>query len=117
MTAINRPERRHKVSTEGGTQPRWNPNGKEIFYRNGSRMMAVEILSTGPVMTFSQPRLLFDENFEFGGGATVANYDVTRDGQRFIMVKAGPDSGRVRVVLNWLDELKQPAAAVGRTAQ
>ena len=79
-------DRRWTISTQGGTQALWNPNGKEIFYRNGDKMMAVEVTTT-PEVKLSAPRVLFEKRYAFGAGITMANYDVTRDGQRFIMVK------------------------------
>ncbi len=41
------PDKKFPVSTQGGSHPRWNPNGKELFYRNGFKMMAVDV-STSP---------------------------------------------------------------------
>jgi len=102
------PDRRWTISTQGGTQPVWNPNGKEIFYRNGDKMMAVEMTVT-PEVKLSTPRLLFEQRFAFGAGITIANYDVTGDGQRFVMVKEEAGAARLNVVLNWLSELRTVA--------
>jgi Tol biopolymer transport system component len=98
------PERKWQVSTDGGTAPRWNRNGQELFYRNGNRMMAVSV-TTGPELVSSSPRMLFDQRYAFGANVTLANYDVSADGQRFVMVKDDPGSGRLNVVLNWFNEL------------
>ena len=103
-------DRRIPVSTQGGTQPMWNPNGKEIFYRNGDKMMVVE-LTTTPDVKLSTPRLLFEQRYAYGAGITLSNYDVTRDGQRFIMVKDEINGGRLNVVLNWFTELNRLAPA------
>ena len=97
------PERRWQISTQGGTQIVWNPNGKEIFYRIGNKMMAVEI-STAPEVALSPPRILFEQRYAFGTGITIANYDVSRDGQRFIMVKDESSAGRLNIVLNLFSE-------------
>jgi serine/threonine-protein kinase len=94
------PGRRWQVSTEGGTQAIWNPNGKEIFYRDGNKMMVVEVSTTAGAV-LSPPRLLFEQSYAFGSGITMPNYDVTRDGQRFIMVKDESTAARLSVVLNW----------------
>jgi serine/threonine-protein kinase len=102
------PERRWPISTQGGTQAIWNPNGKEIFYRNGDKMMVVEI-STTPDVALSPPRLLFEQRYAFGAGITIANYDVSRDGQRFVMVKDESSAGRLHVVLNWFSHLTRIA--------
>ena len=99
------PDRRWPVSTQGGTQPMWNRNGKEIFYRIGNKMMVVEV--SGSVnLTLSQPRQLFDQRYVFQN-ISLANYDVSPDGQRFVMVKDETGSGRLNVVLNWAEELKR----------
>ncbi len=94
-------DRRLQVSTDGGTQPALSGNGTEIFYRNGDRMMAVELRATAAGVELSQPRMLFDRPYSYGAGITIANYDVTADGQRFLMVKDEADVGRLRMVLNW----------------
>ena len=106
------PDRRWTVSTQGGTQPVWNPNGKEIFYRAGDKMMSVEIATT-PEMKLSPPRMLFEQPYAFGRGITIPNYDVTPDG-RFIMVKDEPGAARLNIILNWLSELRRVAPAAAR---
>ena len=45
--------------------------------------------------------------YAFGPTTTIPNYDVSSDGQRFVMVKDDSSSGRLNIVLNWLEELKQ----------
>jgi serine/threonine protein kinase/Tol biopolymer transport system component len=99
------PDRRWPVSTQGGTQPLWNRNGKEIFYRIGNKMMVVDV-SGGVDLILSQPRQLFDQRYVFQN-VSLANYDVSPDGQRFVMVKDETGSGRLNVVLNWTEELKR----------
>jgi hypothetical protein len=94
-------DRRLPVSTDGGTQPAVSGDGKEIFYRNSDRMMAVELNATAAGIELSQPRMLFERRYSFGAGITISNYDVTADGQRFLMVKDEDLAGRLRVVLNW----------------
>jgi Tol biopolymer transport system component len=98
------PERRWQISTDGGTQAIWNPNGKEIFYRSADKMMAVE-LKTMPDLVLSSPRVLFERRYAFGAGITLPNYDVTPDGQRFVMVKEEDTAGRLNIVLNWFANL------------
>jgi hypothetical protein len=99
-----------QISTDGGTEPVWTRNG-ELFYRNGDKMMAVEI-ATQPTLRAGQPRLLFSGPYR-GGGAS-ANYDVTPDGQRFLMVKDSAQATtvtQINVVLNWFEELKRRVPA------
>ena len=57
----------------------WARNGRELFYRNGEQMMAVE-LTTDPTFSAGTPRLLFEGNYQMGS-IFRANYDVTPDGQ------------------------------------
>ena len=96
------------ISTEGGTEPVWNPNGRELFYRSGDKMMAVDI-ATQPSFTAGKPRLLFEGTYE-PTWATNPNYDVSADGQRFLMVKASEQeqsNTQINVVQNWFEELKR----------
>jgi len=94
-------DRRWQVSSGGGTQPVWNPDGKEIFYRIGDRMMAVGLTADGDQLRLSSPHQLFARAYAYGAGITIANYDVTQDGQRFLMVSEDVTVGRLRVILNW----------------
>ena len=52
-----------QISTEGGTEPVWNPNGRELFYRSGDKMMAVDI-ATQPGFAAGKPRMLFEGPYE-----------------------------------------------------
>ncbi|MBZ5699386.1 MAG: serine/threonine-protein kinase [Acidobacteriia bacterium] len=98
-----------QVSTEGGTEPVWNPKGRELFYRSGDKMMAVDI-ATQPSFTVGKPRMLFQGPYLPTPG-TLRNYDVSPNGQRFLMLKASEQEQsaptQINVVLNWFEELKQ----------
>lgn len=95
------PDRKWLV--QSGKYVTWNPNGKELFYRDGDKMMAVDISFREGTPLFSSPRVLFTKAYEFGTGQTVPDYDVSRDGQSFVMVKAEPGSSRLNVVLHAFD--------------
>jgi serine/threonine protein kinase/Tol biopolymer transport system component len=99
------------ISTEGGTEPVWSPNGKELFYRQGEKMFSI-VVSTEPVFTPSKPVLLFEGPFDPDPNGFSSNYDVSPDGRRFLMIQRGEDTEsavpqRLNVVLNWFDELKR----------
>jgi len=98
-----------QITTEGGTEPVWNPNGRELFYRSGDKMMVVDIASQ-PGFSAGKPRMLFEGRYELSPVQN-ANYDVSPDGQRFLMLKTGESAGaaptQINVVLNWFEELKQ----------
>jgi serine/threonine-protein kinase len=100
-----------QISLDGGTEPLWNRNGRELFYRDADKMMAVDI-GTQPGFALGKPRQLFEGQY-LKNGATYArpNYDVSPDGQRFLMLKpveqkqSGPTE--INVVLNWTEELSR----------
>jgi hypothetical protein len=97
------------VSTEGGSEPRWNPNGRELFYRNGGGLWSVAI-STEPAFRAAKPVLLFEGEYELD--AWSSSYDVAPDGRRFVMIRRGEDADtpapqQLNVVLNWFQELKR----------
>jgi len=77
-----------QISTGGGTEPVWNANGQELFYRSGNRMMAVAI-TTKPNFAAGQARMLFERQYGLTQlPGTNQAYDVSSDGQRFLMIKA-----------------------------
>jgi serine/threonine-protein kinase len=110
-----------QISTKGGGSPVWSADGRELFYAEpvasipgqqqpGSqdvRMMAVAV-TMKPAVSFSAPRSLFSGRYSMNGPAR--GYDVTRDGQRFLLLKERERSPEVvsemTVVQNWIAELK-----------
>ena len=101
------PGGRDVVSQGGGREPVWSPTGSEIFYRSidGRRMMAVDV-TTDPAFRIGPPRALFEGQYRTG--PFFANYDVTADGKRFLMVQdSGPPPSRLHVVLRWTDGLNR----------
>jgi Tol biopolymer transport system component len=99
-----------QISTDGGTEPAWNRNGKELFYRSGNKMMALDV-TTQPGFSSGKPRMLFEGQYLANDWPQLGTiYDVSPDGQRFLMVKAseqGASATQINVVLNWFEELKQ----------
>jgi Tol biopolymer transport system component len=94
-----------RVSTGGGFYPVWNPNGKELFYRNGEKMMAVTV-GLGEDVVPGRPTVLFESSFP----ADVAGFVVTPDGQRFIALDdsvAEPAPTHLVLVQNFREELKR----------
>lgn len=88
-----------QISTDGGEQPRWVRNGREIVYRNGTKMISVPV-QLQPPFQVGKPVELFDRKFDRGGA--VAAYDVTADGQTFIMTRSERDNPtEIRVVIGW----------------
>jgi eukaryotic-like serine/threonine-protein kinase len=96
------------ISTDGGNEPVWSRTGRELFYRSGDAMMAVDI-TAGPGFAAGRPKRLFERPFE-SSLTFWANYDVASDGQRFLMVKRLDQDeapAQINVMLNWGDELKR----------
>ncbi|MCZ6770008.1 MAG: hypothetical protein O7D93_12255, partial [Acidobacteria bacterium] len=98
------------ISIDGGLEPMWAPSGRELFYRNGTQMMVVPV-QTEPTFKAEKPRLLFEGSYSYNFTTVTSNYDVTADGQKFVMVKdmAEQEEGQIHVVLNWFEELKRLA--------
>ena len=102
--------KRFPISTGGGSQPVWGLDGRELFYRDGNRMMSVPIRTSGEFEP-DKPRLLFELPFEVGGANT--NYDINHKGD-FILIQATrvqPPPNRIEVVLHWSQELAAQLAA------
>ncbi len=99
---------KRQISAGGGDEPLWNHEGNEIFYRNGDRMMAVRVATT-PSFKAGAPQLLFEGTYDKGGFSR-PDYDVTADGMRFLMIRAGDTEAAppgFQFVLSWSEELKR----------
>ncbi len=101
------PEARNKwqVSTDGGTSAFWRADGRELYYRNGGRLMAVPV-DAGATFTVGTPVPLFETRF---AAITVRGlYRPTPDGQRFLVLAplARDAEQPASVVLNWTAALK-----------
>jgi len=102
---------RWQLSAGGGTKPVWARTGKEPFYLTpAGSMMAVPI---EPASTFASgvPAKLFDGHYFAGGGISLGRtYDVTPDGQRFLMLKLESETpASLVVVQHWFSELRRLA--------
>lgn len=98
---------KRSVSTDGGSEPLWSVRGRELFYRNGDKMMAVSI-DTEPELRVGTPEVLFEGRFAITHRPDIPrNYDVSRDGRRFLMVQTVDDLAptQINIVLNWFVEL------------
>jgi serine/threonine protein kinase/Tol biopolymer transport system component len=95
---------RRQISRDGGTEPRWRRDGKEIFYIRGSQVMAVDIATAGGTLEPGVPRALFTRP------SGLPDYDVAPDGQRFLLVSEdlAAERGTLSAVMNWTRLLVQP---------
>ncbi len=78
--------RKWTVSTGGGSAPKWRRDERELFYLEGNRLMAAAV-EGGAALTVGTPRVLFEESALSWSHADLFRYDVTADGQRFLIVK------------------------------
>jgi hypothetical protein len=97
-------EGKWQISTDGGTLPRWNRSGKEIFYLHGENLMAVPVAAQPrfqpgvPVKLFSKPDLQY--------------FDVEADGNHFVLLES-PDpttETSLGAVVNWFSRLAAAGA-------
>ncbi len=100
---------RRQISDEGGSEPLWARNGRELFYRQGPRVWAVDV-GSGPGLSTGKPHLLFEQQGYASWGA-VRDWDVSPDGKRFLMVKLEEKKPEpvteMILVQNWSEELKR----------
>jgi len=96
-----------RVSVNKGAQPRWRKDGKELFYVEGTTLMAVPV-STSPTLTVGIPVPLFSSRGLPMSRNGSLNYDVTSDGQRFVVTEPmkGDTEVVIHVVQNWYEEFR-----------
>jgi serine/threonine-protein kinase len=115
---------RLRVSVEGGGNPVWNPDGRELFFTGSNEeepyMMSVSVTETAETLNLGPPTPVFPlrvtgptgivEQYVRGNN-TGAGYDIFPDGQRFVMVRDPDprDAREIIVVQNWFTELKKLA--------
>ena len=103
------PGARVRISTDGGTEPVWSADGRELFYRNGDELLAVAV-TTSPTFVADTPRPLFQAGLGTDPllSSDVASYDVFPDGEGFVMTQlAGASTAtHLNVVFDWFEELR-----------
>jgi Tol biopolymer transport system component len=95
----------YQVSTSGGERPVWRHDGKEIYYREGLRIMAVEVNTKASPVAFSSPTALFELA---SGNLNGRYYDVARDGR--FLTNTSPLAKKeqnISLVVNWSGKLKK----------
>ena len=98
------------VSTGGGTRPLWARNSQELFYLAPDGALMRSSVEGGTTWKATAPTKLFDGHYFAPGGNPGRTYDITPDGQRFLMVKEVDESGASQslvVVQHFEEELKR----------
>ena len=102
---------REQISTNGGNNPLWSRDGRELYYRNGSNVMAVAI-EPDPRFRAEKPRSLFPDSY-VSSDVTSTGWDIHPNGKKFLMMKEvaieSQESSRpkIYIVQNWFEELKE----------
>jgi Tol biopolymer transport system component len=105
VTPFPRGGAQYQVSTSGGERPVWSPDGKEIYYREGLRMMAVEVKAKADSLELSTPTALFELA---AGNINGRYYDVAPDGR--FLANTSPLTAKAQsfsLVVNWPARLKK----------
>ena len=98
-----------QVTTNGGKQPRWRGDGKELFFLTpDNRLMAASVAVTAKGLEFGAPAQLFDARLQVSAPMRYS-YDVTRDGKNFVLVMEyeSPSSNRINLLVNWEAALRR----------
>ncbi len=114
VQSLEGPGGKYQISSEGGLGALWARNGRELFYRKDNKVMAVTV-TTQPGFAASSPRPLFEGTYDLHPRRE-GIWDVSPDGQRFLMVKASeqePAQSQLRVVLNFFTDVNRRAAEAG----
>ena len=90
----------------GGAQPRWSRNGKEIYYVEGDTLVSVGVTTTPSLSVGSESKLFRHSGLP--GDSNVPRYDVSSDGQKFVVVETLEEESPpvIRVVQNWYEEFR-----------
>ena len=100
------------VSTGGGNFPRWRKDGRELFFADDNKLMAVDV-KLGAIPEISTPKTLFEFHSPAAAASSSSGDNLQwipfADGRRFLLVEpAGePIAPKINVVLNWMAELKR----------
>jgi Tol biopolymer transport system component len=101
---------RWQISTEGGEEPHWSPDMRELYYRNNDLFLSVAV-ETRLAFQVGAPKKLFGGIYNLRSNSGVS-YDVDPKGGRFLMIRPAEEStapAEVRVVVNWFEELRRVA--------
>ena len=98
-----------QVSTDGGLDPVFAHNGRELFYRNAANELVAVQFTEDPTFATVREDVLFPMD-DYLTAAGHAMYDVSPDDRRFVMLRTGDEGaagGEVHLVVNWFEELRQ----------
>jgi hypothetical protein len=103
VRAFPGPSGKVQVSLGGGSEPLWSPDGRQIYYRSKRAVLAARV-STAPTFSVTSRRRLFEG--PFATNPVHANFDVSPDGRRFLMIEPTGGGAQVIVAQNWANEVR-----------
>jgi len=96
------------VSQNGGITPRWSRDGKELFYVSlDNKLKTVSIQSDGQNLRIGDTKELFNVRISAAGNMTKHQYDVSRDGQKFLINIDESSTSPITIVTNWARAIKK----------
>jgi Tol biopolymer transport system component len=105
--------RRLQLSVDGGAEPLWAHDGRQLFYRSGGQLMSVRVGSEA-ALAAERPIKVLDAPYPYSSAYGNAGYAVAPDGQHFYFLRPAQEPAmptQINVVVNWLEELKARVAA------
>jgi Tol biopolymer transport system component len=103
--------RRYRVTSGGGSHPRWSRDGRELFYVSGRSMMSIPIERQGADLVFGQGRSLFEKQLQTYGATSFfqpSRYDVSADGRFLVLLRASEETPPpLSLVFHWTELLKR----------
>ena len=101
---------RIQISPDGGVEPLWSPDGKELYYRDisGDKLMVVSISDTNGLQA-GIPEILISGKYRGWVGLWGRNYDISPDGSKFLMIEEEEiesTATQINIILNWSQTLK-----------
>ncbi len=103
-----------QISSEGGVEPLWSPDGKKLYYRWQNQVWAADV-QTGAFFSAGKPYILFEQEGLFDHSVPGRSWDISPDGKRFLTTKREERKSRpiteLVLVQNWFEELRRLAPA------
>ena len=103
--------RRYRVSSAGGSQPRWSGGGRELLYMAGNSMMSLSVEKRGGELAFGRGRALFQKQLQSFGGSVFSlpsRYDVSADGRVLALLPASEErQPPLTLVFHWTEMLRR----------
>lgn len=94
-----------QITNGGGSKPLWARSGRELFYLDADNLLTSVAVTTGSAFSFGHPTKLL--NTQYSSASQFRTYDVSPDGQKFVMIKDVNAPASMTVVFGWFEELKR----------